>query len=201
MEKNEFLDELRKRLKGLPKEDVEERINYYGEMIDDRVEDGKTEVEAVSDIGDIDDVIKDIAKDTPLTSLIKEKVRPKRRLYGWEILVLILGFPLWFPLLLVGIILFLVAIFVLWILQMAFYIVDISVLGASVFSILIFLLAMTDGKFVMMYLGSGLAGIGVGLLLILLSIKSTKIVAKITKNNIVGVKSWFIKGGQNEEAC
>ncbi len=201
MEKNEFLEELRKRLKGLSKEDLEERIAYYGEMIDDRIEDGKTEKEAVSDIGEIDDVITDIAKETPMTSLIKERVKPKRRLYGWEILVLILGFPLWFPLVIVGLVLFLVALFVLLILQFAFYIVDASLLGASVFSIIIFFMAMVDGKFSMMYLGFGVAGIGVGLLLVLVSALSTKIVAKITKRNIIGVKIWFIKGGQNEKAC
>lgn len=198
MKKSEFLSELRKKLKGLPESDIEERINYYGEMIDDRIEDGKTEEEAVSDIGDINDVIADIAKDTSLTSLIKERVKPKRRLYGWEILILILGFPLWFPLLLVGVILFLVGLFILWILQMVFYVVDLSFVVAGGASLLVLLLGIFDGKFLMMYLGFGLFGIGMGLFLLLISIKSTKVVAKISKRNIIGVKSWFIKGGKDE---
>ena len=38
MNKSEFLEELRKGLAGLPKDDVEERLTFYGEMIDDRIE-------------------------------------------------------------------------------------------------------------------------------------------------------------------
>ena len=41
MNKTEFLNELEARLKGLPKEDVEERLEFYSEAIDDRVEEGK----------------------------------------------------------------------------------------------------------------------------------------------------------------
>ncbi|MBR5538496.1 MAG: hypothetical protein IKU61_01205 [Clostridia bacterium] len=47
MNKQEFLEELRKGLSGLPKEDVRERLNFYGEIIDDRIEEGLTEEEAV----------------------------------------------------------------------------------------------------------------------------------------------------------
>ena len=38
MNKQEFLAELRKRLSGLPQADIEERIVFYSEMIDDRTE-------------------------------------------------------------------------------------------------------------------------------------------------------------------
>lgn len=34
MSKKEFLNKLRKGLFGLPKDDIEEHINFYGEMID-----------------------------------------------------------------------------------------------------------------------------------------------------------------------
>ena len=37
MRKQEFLDTLRARLSGLPKQDVEEWLGFYSEMIDDRV--------------------------------------------------------------------------------------------------------------------------------------------------------------------
>ena len=43
MHKQEFLNALRSRLKGLPREDVEERLAFWGEMIDDRIEDFKDE--------------------------------------------------------------------------------------------------------------------------------------------------------------
>lgn len=47
MNKQEFLVKLRKGLSGLPKEDIEERLTFYSEMIDDRMEEGLSEEEAV----------------------------------------------------------------------------------------------------------------------------------------------------------
>ena len=45
MTKKEFLSGLRKKLSGLPQEDSEERLNFYSEIIDDRVEEGLSEEE------------------------------------------------------------------------------------------------------------------------------------------------------------
>ena len=35
MNKREFIDKLRTKLKGLPNSDIEERLGFYAEMIDD----------------------------------------------------------------------------------------------------------------------------------------------------------------------
>ena len=91
MTKNEFLTELRVALAGLPEEDIEKSLEYYSEMIDDRVEDGLPEGEAVADLGSIEDIRKQILKDIPITKIIKEKVKPKRSFGGWEIAVIIIG--------------------------------------------------------------------------------------------------------------
>ena len=99
MNKSEFLKELEKNLKGLPKEDIDERIEFYSEAIDDRVEEGKTEEEAVEEIGTVEEVVREIAEDTPLLELVKKKMKPKRSLSAWEIVLIVLGFPVWFPLL------------------------------------------------------------------------------------------------------
>ena len=105
MKKQEFLTELRSKLNGLPKEDIDNRINFYEEMINDRMDDGKTEEEAVADIGSVDDVVRQIANDTPMLRLVAEKAKPKRALRAWEIVLIILGFPLWFPLVITSIVL------------------------------------------------------------------------------------------------
>ena len=47
MTKHEFITQLRDRLSELPEREVEERLSFYVEMIDDRIEDGRTEQEAV----------------------------------------------------------------------------------------------------------------------------------------------------------
>ena len=40
MNKKDFLARLREGLSGLPQDDVAERLTFYAEMIDDKVEDG-----------------------------------------------------------------------------------------------------------------------------------------------------------------
>ena len=98
MDKKAFLEGLSNRLSGLPKAELEERLAFYAEMIDDRVEEGLSEQEAVADIGTVDEVAERIIAETPLTKLIKERVKPARRLKPGEILLLVLGSPVWVPL-------------------------------------------------------------------------------------------------------
>ena len=47
MLKEEFLSKLEKRLLGIPKEDLERTLDYYNEIISDKVEDGMSEEEAL----------------------------------------------------------------------------------------------------------------------------------------------------------
>ena len=96
--KQAFLDELRERLTGLPQEDIDERLDFYAEMIDDRVEEGLTEEEAVAAIGTVEEVFAQIVEETPFTKLVKERIRPKRRLATWEIVLLAVGSPIWLAL-------------------------------------------------------------------------------------------------------
>ena len=98
MNKQEFLIRLRKGLQGLPQNDIEERLTFYNEMIDDRMEEGVTEEEAVSGIGTVDEIVSQIVAETSLSKLVKEKVRPKRALRVWEIVLLTLGSPIWLSL-------------------------------------------------------------------------------------------------------
>ena len=45
MNKQEFITSLYNRLSGLPQNDIENSIEFYSEMIDDRIEEGLTEEE------------------------------------------------------------------------------------------------------------------------------------------------------------
>ena len=98
MRKQEFLTALRTRLSVLPIADAEERLLFYSENIDDRMEDGLTEEDAVVAIGSTDEIVEQILVEIPLSRLVKEKIRPKRRLQGWEILLLAIGAPIWLSL-------------------------------------------------------------------------------------------------------
>ena len=62
MTKREFLIALKACLSGLPKEEIEQQINYYTEMIDDRMEEGLSEEEAVGQIGDLEEIIDQLPK-------------------------------------------------------------------------------------------------------------------------------------------
>ena len=99
MTKLQFLLALHDKLAGLPQNEVEERLNFYSEMIEDRMEDGLSEEEAVAAVGSIDEIAEQITADIPLIKIVKEKVKPKRKRNAWEITLLAVGSPLWVPLL------------------------------------------------------------------------------------------------------
>ncbi len=98
MNKKEFLSALRKGLSGLPQKDTEERLLFYSEMIDDRMEEGLSEEEAVAAVGTVEDIVSQVVGEIPLAKIAKQRLRPKRRLRGGEILLLALGAPIWLSL-------------------------------------------------------------------------------------------------------
>ena len=103
MTKLRFLLSLKDRLSGLPQNEVEERLSFYSEMIEDRIEEGLSEEDAVSAVGSVDEIAAQILADVPRTENVVENCRSKKRLNVWEIVLLVLGFPVWFPLLIAGI--------------------------------------------------------------------------------------------------
>ena len=99
MNKQEFIACLRAKLQGLPTAEVEERLCFYSEIIDDKIEEGIPEEQAVGEIGGVDEIAREIVADIPLAKIAKERMRSKRRLKTWEIVLLALGSPVWVSLL------------------------------------------------------------------------------------------------------
>ena len=99
MTKQAFLAELEAGLSALPKSEVEERLSFYREMIDDRMEEGLSEEEAVRAVGSVKEIIGQSLTDKSLLHQIKDRILPDRRLTGLEIALIILGAPLWLSLL------------------------------------------------------------------------------------------------------
>ena len=77
MSKKEFIDELRMKLSKLNNIDIEERLRFYEEMINDRMEDGFSEDEAISGIGTIDEIYLQISQSAPKSHLTLDKARQK----------------------------------------------------------------------------------------------------------------------------
>lgn len=95
MTKLQFLMSLRDKLSDLPRNDVEERLNFYSEMIEDRMEEGLSEEDAVAAVGTVEEIAAQIVTEIPSA---REK-KTKRRMKAWEIVLLAVGSPIWLSLL------------------------------------------------------------------------------------------------------
>lgn len=60
MNKNEFLNQLRKKLDVLSQDEIDELIAEYSEHIDNKLHEGKTEEQAVNDFGDLGELSRNI---------------------------------------------------------------------------------------------------------------------------------------------
>ncbi len=98
MNKTEFLQELAMDILGLPQDDVEHWLEYYAEMLEDRIEEGMSEEEATASLGDPKTIARQILSQTPFAKLIKNKIKPKHKLRVWEIILVVLGCPIWLAL-------------------------------------------------------------------------------------------------------
>lgn len=89
MNKQEFLAALARELDSLPREERERTLTYYGELIDDRLEDGQDEGEVIQSLG----APKAVAEE--LLGEEEQPLAPNRGLRVWLVVLLVLGFPLW----------------------------------------------------------------------------------------------------------
>lgn len=99
MTKLKFILALEKRLSSLPQGDIEQHLTFYSEMIEDRVEDGLSEEEAVTQIGSVEEIAVQILAEYPANETKAVAEKQKRNLKKWEVSLLILGSPLWISLL------------------------------------------------------------------------------------------------------
>ena len=60
MNKNDFIDKLKDKLKILNKDEVEDIINEYSEHIDEKIKSGTSEKDAISEFGDINELVEGI---------------------------------------------------------------------------------------------------------------------------------------------
>lgn len=127
MNKAEFLAALRDRIKGLSSEDIAERVAFYREAIEDRMEDGLTEEEAVEQMGSVEDIAERIMRDIPAP----HPVKPKRQLGAVEIVLLILGSPIWISLIAAGFSVAISLYAVIWSAVISLYAVGVSVAACA----------------------------------------------------------------------
>ena len=73
MNKEQFLAALRAKLTELPQADLERTLQYYREMIDDRIEEGMSEPAAVADVGDPDELAAAILQKPVKRTAVRER--------------------------------------------------------------------------------------------------------------------------------
>ena len=193
MVKQEFLDRLQKGLSGLPQKDIDERLTFYGEMIDDRMDEGLSEEVAVSAVGNLDEIISQILSDTPITKIVKERIKPKRKLSAWEITLLAVGFPIWGSLLISALAVVFSLFASVWAVVVSLWASFGAMVGGGFGGIVGGILFICQGYFL-----SGLAVIGASLVLLGLSIllfygcKATTVgTIFLTKKLLLGIKRCF----------
>lgn len=198
MTKQEFLAALREGLCGLPQADVDERVSFYAEMIDDRVEDGLSEEEAVAAIGSAEAIAARIIAETPIAKLVKEKMRPRRRLSTFEIVLLVLGFPLWFSLLIAAVAVVFSLYVSLWAIIVSLWSVFASLIGTGFGCLAGGVLFLCRGETF-----SGLATLAAALVCVGLSIfafygckAATKDIVQLTKKMVLAIKKAFMRKGE-----
>ena len=196
MSRDAFIGELRHRMAGLPQETVERTVDYYGELIADSMEDGLTEEEAVARLGSLEEIVASVVKDTPLAQIVQTRVQEgkKKGISGWVIPLLVLGAPVWLPVL-IAVLAVLFALFIaLWAVVIALW----AVVAAVILTGLVALVAgvvelcrlhLPQG---LVLLGGGLVCLGLCALLFLLMKLITVGTVKLCKWLWVGIKSLFV---------
>lgn len=195
MNKQEFLAELKAKLTRMPQEDIEERIGFYSEIMDDRIEEGLTEEEAVAELGSLEDITKQIMSEIPLTKLVKEKVKPGRSLSPWEVVLLALGAPIWLSLF-IALFAIVISIYaVIWSIIILLWGIEFMLVACSVGGVFSSVVFMAKGNIV-----SGVAILGAGMICVGLAIfgfhgckYAANAILRFSKMIFIWVKSCFVK--------
>lgn len=195
MTKLEFLAALKGRLDGLSDADVKKSLEFYSEMIDDRVEEGLTEEEAVKEIGSPIDVADKIIAEMPLTTVIKAKIKSKGKLNGYMIALIAVLSPVIFSLLLAFSITYIVLVSVLWSLLAILIGLVVGFILGGLGGIVISIIQACTGLYpsFVFILSASLILLGLGLLLLLTVKYAIKGTILLTSKSVTLVKRLIIK--------
>lgn len=201
MTKVEFTRALAARLAGLPESEIDRITAFYAEMADDRMEEGMAEEEAVAALGDVETAAKQAMMDLPLPVLMKSKVKESRDKADSKalwILIAVLGFPLWFPLLITFASLIIALYVTVWalIVTIGAAVISVGIGGAAGLVGSAFMLGASPVSGLFM-LGCSLVLIGITMFLIKPVILICKALAKLTVYALRSVKRMFIPEGRN----
>ncbi len=198
MTKAIFLERLVEGLRGLPQEDIDRVAEYYAELLADRIEEGEGEEAAVAAMPPIAEIRAQTLGEIPLTRLVGEKLKGKRSLRAWEILLLALGSPVWISLSAAAFSIALTFYVVLWVPVIVSASLAAAGIGVFVGGLCAGVVTLFVGKFgaAMLTLGTALVGGGASVFLCIATKWTAKSMAILTKKIALGVKRSFVKGNK-----
>ena len=190
MKKQEFLDKLKASLWAMPEADTQRSLDYYSEMIDDRMEEGLTEEEAVAAIGDLDEIVGQILTETPRPPATVEKNPKRDHTKAWLIVLLVLGSPIWIPLV-AAVLSVAVSVYVtLWSVVLVLWCLTVAACVSPLACLVSILFSFAESS-VLVNLGAALLFAGLAILLFMVSKLATKGMIALTKVIWKGIKSIF----------
>ena len=194
MDKYDFLSALDERLEGLPEADRRATLDYYAEILDDLIEGGATEREAVASLGSVEVIAEEILLDTPLPKLVKAKMK-KRRMTGVEITLLAVGFPVWFPVLVALLATVFVVYVSLWVVVISLYAADLSFAVSAPAGLLGTILMLVAGEpaGALLFLGATLILAGLAVLTFFGCNAAAKGMIRLGRLTLRGIKACFIR--------
>ncbi|TGY73772.1 DUF1700 domain-containing protein [Enterorhabdus sp. NM05_H27] len=193
MNKQEYLARLRAALACLPEGEIEESVAFYTEMIDDRVADGLTEEEATAQLDDPKAAARAIIADLPVVPRTVVRTKQRNRALYWTLVIL--GFPLWFPLLLAAGMLVLAGLLTIWCLILGLWLLAAGLLAGGPLGIGVCLWALAVGQpaYGVFELGSGLLCFGLGLFCLHGAVAASKTLMQVSRQWIAKAKAPFVK--------
>lgn len=198
MTKEKFLELLRKGLSDLPREEIDERINFYSEMIADRMEEGLGEEAVIADIGAPREIAMQIVSEALPKAEEKKKEKSGRKIRAWEMVLLILGSPLWIALLAAAFAVVISLLAVLWTVIVCFWAVFASLAGSALGVLAGGALFAVTGD---VMVGAGLCGgamvcAGLAVFAFFGCKAATKGAAFLSKWTVIGIVRFFKRKGE-----
>ena len=197
MNKVEFLAALRRALGKLPSYEVEQTMTFDTEMIDDRIEDGMPEADAVAALGSVEAIAAQIIAETPAIPKAIAKANTGSRTLN--IVLLAVFSPIWVPLALALAMAALMVYLSIWMVVIALWATVVLLLLCAPIGIAGLVWCYVNGYQLpgLYILGCGLAGTGVGLFAWFGVLAASKGLVKLTHSFAQWVKSLFVKRREN----
>ena len=215
-----FLADLKDRLYGMPQEEIEERLSFYNEMINDRMEEGLSEEEAIEAIGPVDEIAAQILNSLPAEPALEPVTAPDYAAYqpmpGYEMpsyeekpgksvngvktALLLIGFPIWGSLLIAAAAVVFSLIISVFALVISFWAVAVSMAVSVIACAVSAVCSFISGRALLgvAWIGAGLFCAGLAILMFLCGGVVTRGLLAATKKLAGGLSKLFRrKGGRS----